>query len=132
MFHVGACGTAAKMKLVTNLVLGLNRAALAEGLVFAQLIGISADASLDVLKGSVAYSRTMDTKGRKMIDQEFRAQAKLSQHLKDVRLMLDAAFNAGRSLPLIQTHARLLGAAEAAGFGELDNSAIIKTYDRHD
>jgi 3-hydroxyisobutyrate dehydrogenase-like beta-hydroxyacid dehydrogenase len=30
--HVGPCGSGAKMKLVTNLVLGLNRAALAEGL----------------------------------------------------------------------------------------------------
>ena len=132
VFHIGACGAAAKMKLVTNLVLGLNRAALAEGLVFSQLIGISADAALEVLKGSVAYSRTMDTKGRKMIDQDFRPQARLSQHLKDVRLMLDAALNAGQSLPLTQTHAKLLEAAEAAGFGELDNSAIIKTYDRHD
>ncbi len=130
VFHVGACGTASKMKLVTNLVLGLNRAALAEGLVFAQIIGVSAEAALEVLKGSVAYSRTMDTKGRKMIDQDFHAQARLSQHLKDVHLMLDAALNAGRNLPLTQTHAKLLEAAEAAGFGELDNSAIIKTYDR--
>ena len=29
--HVGPCGSGARMKLVTNLVLGLNRAALAEG-----------------------------------------------------------------------------------------------------
>ena len=65
-----------------------------------------------------------------MIDQDFHAQARLSQHLKDVHLMLDAALNAGRNLPLTQTHAKLLEAAEAAGFGELDNSAIIKTYDR--
>ena len=28
VFHVGACGSAARMKLITNLVLGLNRAAL--------------------------------------------------------------------------------------------------------
>src|SRR5918992_1080350 len=32
-FHTGPAGTGAKMKLVTNLVLGLNRAALAEGLI---------------------------------------------------------------------------------------------------
>ena len=38
-FYVGAWGNAAKMKLVTNLVLGLNRAVLAEGLVFAEAIG---------------------------------------------------------------------------------------------
>lgn len=129
VFHVGACGSAAKMKLVTNLVLGLNRAALAEGLSFARSIGISPTAALEVLQGSVAYSKTMDTKGRKMIDRDFKVQARLSQHLKDVRLMLAAAQSAGGNLPLTQTHAGLLEKAEAAGFGELDNSAIINVYD---
>lgn len=131
VFHVGACGAAAKMKLVTNLVLGLNRAALAEGLAFAQSIGISPAAALEVLQGSVAYSKTMDTKGRKMIDKDFGVQAKLSQHLKDVRLMLNAAQVAGLDLILTQTHARLLETAQAAGFGEMDNSAIINVYTRN-
>ena len=39
-FHVGPWGSGAKMKLVTNLVLGLNRAALAEGLAFARAYGL--------------------------------------------------------------------------------------------
>jgi len=132
VFHVGACGSAAKTKLVTNLVLGLNRAALAEGLSFAESIGISPERALEVLEGSVAYSRTMETKGRKMIEKDFRVEARLSQHLKDVRLMLDEAQAAGCDLHLTQTHARLLETAEAAGCGELDNSAIIKVYARSD
>lgn len=130
IFHVGGCGSAAKMKLITNLVLGLNRAALAEGLVFAETIGVDPSAALDVLKGSVAYSRTMDTKGRKMIDRDFRVQAKLSQHLKDVRLMLDAARKAEVKLPLTTLHADLLSQAEAAGYGEADNSAVINAIRR--
>lgn len=129
-FHVGPCGGAAKMKLVTNLVLGLNRAALAEGLVFAETIGVDPSAALEVLKGSVAYSRTMDTKGRKMIEQDFSVQAKLSQHLKDVRLMLDAARQSGLALPFTSLHAEILSKAESAGYGELDNSAVINVIRR--
>ena len=34
VFHMGPCGSGARMKLVSNLVLGLNRAVLAEGLAF--------------------------------------------------------------------------------------------------
>ncbi len=128
-FHVGGCGSAAKMKLVTNLVLGLNRAALAEGLAFAEIMGLKPAAALEVLQGSVAYSRTMDTKGRKMLAGDFQVQAKLAQHLKDVRLMLDGAAEAGAALPLSQTHAQLLEQAVSAGYGELDNSAIIKIYE---
>ena len=114
------------MKLVTNLVLGLNRAALAEGLAFAESLGLDASRALTVLGESMAYSRVMDTKGAKMVQGNFTPQAKLSQHLKDVRLILEAAGGAGAELPLSQAHRLLLEAAEAAGLGELDNSAIIR------
>jgi 3-hydroxyisobutyrate dehydrogenase-like beta-hydroxyacid dehydrogenase len=118
------------MKLVSNLVLGLNRAGLAEGLVFARTLGIDLEAALQVLIGSMAYSRIMDTKGRKMIEGDFRTQARLAQHLKDIRLILAAATAAGQDLPLTETHCRLLEAAESAGFGDADNSAIIRAFDR--
>ncbi len=128
VLHVGTSGSAAKLKLVTNLVLGLNRAALAEGLVYAQSLDIDQAAALEVLRESAAYSRTMDVKGQKMITGDFSVQARLSQHLKDVRLILASAAAAGLSLPLSQTHRELLERVEAAGHGELDNSAVIKAY----
>ena len=126
VFHVGPCGSAARMKLISNLVLGLNRAALAEGLSFAEAIGVAPAAALEVMTGSMAYSRAMDAKGRKMVERDFTVQARLSQHLKDVRLMLQAAGAAGLTLPLADTHRRLMEQAEAAGLGGLDNSAIIE------
>lgn len=128
-FHCGPCGSAAKMKLVSNLVLGLNRAALAEGFAFARTIGLDLNATLDVLRGSMAASRIMDTKGRKMIERDYSVQAKLSQHLKDLRLMLDAADGRGLSLPLTSTHAGLLELAEHAGLGNVDNSAVFEAYE---
>lgn len=122
VYHVGPSGSAAKMKLVSNLVLGLNRAALAEALVFARGIGVDPAAALEVLRGSMAYSRVMDVKGQKMLDENFSVQARLSQHLKDVRLILAN----GVKLPLSETHRDLLEQAELMGWGELDNCAIIK------
>ncbi|MFA6562542.1 MAG: NAD(P)-dependent oxidoreductase [Verrucomicrobiia bacterium] len=130
VFHVGPCGSAAKMKLVSNLVLGLNRVALAEGLVFAEAMGVEPAAALEVLIGSMAYSRVMDVKGRKMVEGDFTVQARLSQHLKDVRLILAGAAAAGLPLPLSETHRRLLEQAEAVGLGEMDNSAIIKVIQK--
>lgn len=121
-YHVGTCGSAAKMKLVSNLVLGLNRAALAEALVFAKGIGVEPAAALEVLRGSMAYSRVMDVKGEKMLEEDFSVQARLSQHLKDVRLILDS----GVKLPLSETHRMLLERAEKMGLGDVDNCAIIK------
>ena len=126
VIHTGPSGSGTKMKLVTNLVLGLNRAALAEGLVFARALGLDATQALHVLSKTTAYSRIMDTKGAKMVRGDFKAQARLSQHLKDVQLMLAAARKAAVQLPLSRTHRQLLERAQTAGYGQLDNAAIIR------
>jgi 3-hydroxyisobutyrate dehydrogenase-like beta-hydroxyacid dehydrogenase len=130
-FDVGPWGNGVRMKLVTNLVLGLNRAALAEGLAFARAIGLTPAAALDVLLNCPAYSRTMDAKGPKMVAGDFSPQAKLSQHLKDVRIILAEGERVGQPLPLSTLHRQLLEAAEAAGWGELDNSVIIRAIERN-
>lgn len=126
VFHTGPPGSGARMKLVTNLVLGLNRAALAEGLCFARSLGLDLTQTLLLLRESMAYSRVMDIKGEKMVHGDFSVQAKLSQHLKDVRLMLAAADRADISLPLTQLHRRLLERGEQLGWGEADNSVILR------
>ncbi|WP_197530644.1 NAD(P)-dependent oxidoreductase [Bythopirellula polymerisocia] len=126
---VGPWGSAAKMKLVNNLVLGLNRVALAEGLLFAEAIGVPMQNALDVLKDGNAYSIVMDVKGQKMVDSDFSTQAKLSQHTKDVRLMLTESERAGITLPLSNLHLQLLEQAEALGFGDRDNCIIIKAIE---
>lgn len=123
VIHAGTAGSGSKLKLVTNLVLGLNRAALAEGLALAGALGLDLAQALAVLLKSAAYSRIMDTKGGKMISGDFTPVARLSQHLKDVQLMLAAT---PLALPLSETHRELLEKAVALGCGELDNSAIIK------
>ena len=125
-FHTGPSGSGAKMKLVTNLVLGLNRAVLAEGLAFAGGLSLDLALVLKIMRRSPAYSRAMDVKGDKMIQQDFSPEARLSQHLKDVRLILEAGVAAGLPMPLSQAHGKILAQAEAEGLGELDNSAIIR------
>ena len=128
ILHVGPWGAGSRMKLVVNLVLGLHRAVLAEGLTLARALGIDPQRALDVLRASAAYSRVMDTKGPKMLAEDFTPQARLAQHLKDVQLMLAAAERTGTELPLSLLHRELLERVVAAGDGELDNSAIIRAF----
>jgi 3-hydroxyisobutyrate dehydrogenase-like beta-hydroxyacid dehydrogenase len=125
VFHMGRAGTGTRMKLAFNLVLGLNRAVLAEGLVFAEKAGIDAADALNVLRQGAAYSRVMDTKGWKMIEEEFAPQARLSQHLKDVRHILEEG---DALLPLSEVHEKILAEVEAAGYGGEDNSAIVRWF----
>ncbi len=127
--HVGPVGSGQQMKLVANLVLGLNRVALAEGLHFAQGLNLDLNAVLTILQSGATYSRVMDAKGRKMIDEEFTPQARLSQHLKDVRLILAQAEMAGVELPASRLHQELLTRVDTAGDGGLDNSAVIRAWE---
>jgi len=127
-FHVGAWGSGARMKLVTNLVLGLNRLVLAEALGFAEASGLDPALALEVLKTSSSYSRVMEIKGRKMLERDYTPEARLSQHLKDVRLILENGERRHARLPLSALHRALLEEMEERGYGEADNSAIREAF----
>jgi len=127
-FYLGSYGTGARMKLVANLALGLHRAVLAETLAYAQACEVSPATALEVLKAGAAYSRVMDDKGEKMLNHDFTVEARLSQHLKDVRLILAEAAAKHAKTPLSQVHRQLLEGLEKAGYGDADNSAIIMAY----
>ena len=61
-----------------------------------------------------------------MLRGDFTPQARLSQHLKDIRLVLQEADRGGATLPLSSLHLDLLEQAENRGLGELDNRAILR------
>src|SRR5262249_32213759 len=125
-YHIGPWGSGARMKLVVNLVLGLNRLVLAEGLAVARASGLDLEATLKVLRDGASYSKVMDTKGHKMIGRDFTPQARLAQHLKDVRLILGEAERVGARTPVSKLHHDLLTQLVEAGLGGLDNSAVIQ------
>ena len=129
-FHVGKTGDASRAKLAINLILGLNRLALAEGLVFAQRLGLDLAAFLRIARACACYSQVMDTKGDKMLRGDFVAEGRITQHLKDVHLMLDQARTAKQQLPLLDVHADVLQACVRHGEGDLDNSVVIEEIRR--
>ncbi len=129
-FHVGKIGDGGRAKLAVNLILGLNRLALAEGLVFAERLGLDPAKFLPVAQGSASYSQVMDTKGLKMVRGDFSPEGRAKQTLKDCHLMLDQAAAVGQRLSMLEVHADVLEACVKAGEAELDNSVIINEVRR--
>jgi 3-hydroxyisobutyrate dehydrogenase-like beta-hydroxyacid dehydrogenase len=129
-FHIGKVGDGGRAKLAVNLILGLNRLAMAEGLTFAERLGLDPAAFLEVARRSAAYSQVMDVKGAKMTRGEFTPEGRVTQHLKDVHLMLEQAERVKQRLPLLEVHADVLEACVRQGEGDLDNSAVIKEIRR--
>jgi 3-hydroxyisobutyrate dehydrogenase-like beta-hydroxyacid dehydrogenase len=128
--YLGGPGAGSRAKLASNLILGLNRLALAEGLVFAERLGLDLPAFLAMLKTTPAYSCAMDVKGEKMLRGDFAPQSKVAQHHKDLRIILECAAKAGQELPLAALHKEILEQAMEAGEGDLDTSVVLQVLRR--
>lgn len=129
-FHVGEIGNGNKAKLAINLVLALNRAALAEGLVFAQAIGLEPGAFLELAKESAAASKVMGSKGPKMVAREFSPLGRITQCAKDADLISEAGLRAGQGLPLVERYREIVADSLAQGEGDLDNSGVLLAIER--
>jgi 3-hydroxyisobutyrate dehydrogenase-like beta-hydroxyacid dehydrogenase len=128
--YLGAAGNGGRAKLAINLILDINRAGLAEGLVFAERVGLDPGAFLKVARESAAYSQIMDVKGDKMVAGDFSPHGRITQTIKDIQLTLEQAGRRGQQLPLGETYASLVSGCAAHGEGEWDNCAVIQELRR--
>lgn len=128
--YVGANGSALILKLVVNLVLALNRMALAEGLTLASKAGLDQHQTLEVLKKSAAHSKAMDQKGERMVNRRFLPPiARLATTYKDLRFILALGAKLDCPLPLSSLNAQALASEICKGRGNRDSSDIISFYD---
>jgi 3-hydroxyisobutyrate dehydrogenase-like beta-hydroxyacid dehydrogenase len=127
--HVGKVGQGVAAKLACNLVLGLNRSALAEGMALANGFGIEPKVFLSLLQGSPAYSKAVDVAGPRMAMRDFEPISRIKQHRKDVGLILEAMREIGIPSFLGAAQAALLDEAIEQGLGRLDNVAVVAAYD---
>jgi L-threonate 2-dehydrogenase len=129
--HIGKCGDANRAKLAVNLVLGLHRASLAEGLNFGQRIGLDPAKLLHILQNSAAASSVMKVKGPLMVKRQYdQPQSRVDQSLKDFALIQAQGEKAGQQLPLADVYVKLLQSCSARGESHLDNAVIFEAIAR--
>lgn len=129
--HVDPVGTGARTKLIVNLVLGVHRMVLAEGLVMGEMAGLNLDALLDVLKDGAAYSRAMDVWGDQMVaGDHLPPVSRIRQSHKDFRLVLEQGEMVGSPTWLASVVRQLLAIGETTGLGDADNSAVVEILRR--
>jgi len=130
-YHLGAVGNGGRAKLAINLMLGLNRAAIAEGLAFAERMGLERSSFLEVAKGSAAYSQVMDVKGALWAADRYEPpMSRVDQSAKDFGLMLEMAARIGVALPFASMYADLMRDCIAHNEGGKDNAIIINAIRR--
>jgi len=126
IIHVGAVGDATKMKFIVNMVQAELVQVLAEGLVFGDKLGFTADKILEVLDTRGVASPLFHLKGRAMARGEFTRSLALKYVHEQLHLVLDAARQLGLHLPAAEASCKVYGKAVESGWGEEDFSAVIK------
>jgi len=124
--HVGQIGDATKMKFIVNLVQAELVQVLAEGLVFGDKMGFSADKILEVLDTRGVASPLFHQKGRAMARGDFSRSLALKYVYEQLHIVMNAARLVGLNLPAAEAAYKVYGQGVEDGLGEEDISAVIK------
>jgi 3-hydroxyisobutyrate dehydrogenase len=129
--YLGGNGMGASMKLVLNMLMGVQMPALAEAVVFGERAGLPRDKILEMIAKSGYSSPVMAFRCMLMGQRAFEnASFKLSLMRKDMMLVLDECKELDVPLPVSEMAYSMLTAAKQQGLGELDVAAILAFQER--
>jgi 3-hydroxyisobutyrate dehydrogenase-like beta-hydroxyacid dehydrogenase len=125
-FFLGDVGAGARMKLVVNMIMGINIASLGEGLAVGTKAGLQGADILEVLKEGALACPMYGLKGPTMLEGKYDPAFPLKHQQKDVRLAIALADQFNQPLPLAAAANETFKAARAAGFSDDDMSKIYE------
>lgn len=124
--HVGDTGAGQVCKACNQIVVGQTIAGVAEALLFAQASGVDAAKVREALLGGFAYSRILEVHGGRMLSEDYAPGFKARLHQKDLRILLEGAYELGLALPGAAQIQQWLNLLVGQGDGELDSAAIYR------
>ena len=130
IIHLGPVTSGAKMKLLNNFLCGVQIASLAEGMAWLERSGLDRDKALQVLKNGAPGSPLISTISARMTSENYTVNFLLRLLSKDLAYAFAAAEQSGVELSTAANAQRLFDRAAAAGYGEMDMSAVVEVL-RH-
>jgi 3-hydroxyisobutyrate dehydrogenase-like beta-hydroxyacid dehydrogenase len=127
--HAGGVGDGQTVKVINNTVAATNTAVVGEALLVGKRAGIDLDALVEVMKAGSGGSAMLELKERPMRDHDYATLFKLAHMLKDVRLCLQQAREAGVEFEFGEVTQRILEEAERAGHGDEDFAALLEVLE---
>jgi 3-hydroxyisobutyrate dehydrogenase-like beta-hydroxyacid dehydrogenase len=124
---MGEVGSGSRMKLINNLILGANMAALSEGLALGEAAGLPVEKQLEVILAGGAASGVAQRRSGNLISGSYEPQFKLSHELKDLYYALELGRDLEDPLPITAVISQIYneGMREHA---EDDMSAVAEVY----
>jgi 3-hydroxyisobutyrate dehydrogenase-like beta-hydroxyacid dehydrogenase len=123
--RLGLAGSGQLTKMVNQICIAGLVEALAEGLRFAEVVGLDARAVVDVISKGAAQSWQMEQRHASMIDNRFDFGFAVDWMRKDLAIALAEAERRGLTLPATQLVDGLYAEVQAMGGGRLDTSSLL-------
>jgi 3-hydroxyisobutyrate dehydrogenase len=130
LFHVGGLGQGLAMKLVNNMLIQVNRVAVAEALVMGVKAGLDPRTIYDVVRVSTGTSYAFETGVPKILARDFSPGGTVDITYKDQELETAFAKQLGVPLLLANLTQQLYQMARAAGLNKEDGLAVVKVVER--
>ncbi|WP_395664359.1 NAD(P)-dependent oxidoreductase [Methylocella sp.] len=127
---MGPVGSGQLAKMVNQICIAGVVQGLAEGLHFARLAGLDAEAVIAVISKGAAQSWQMENRWRTMAEGRFDFGFAVDWMRKDLAICLDEARRSGARLPTAALVDQFYAEVQAMGGGRWDTSSLIARLDR--
>ncbi|MFA3778696.1 L-threonate dehydrogenase [Yersinia sp. 1652 StPb PI] len=121
-------GLGATVKIIHQLLAGVHIAAGAEAMALAARAGIPLDTMYEVVTHAAGNSWMFENRMRHVVDGDYSPKSAVDIFVKDLGLVTDTAKALHFPLPLASTAFNMFTSASNAGFGQQDDSAVIKIF----
>ena len=123
--HVGPAGAGQLAKLANQAIVACTIAAVAEAMLLLERGGADPQAAREALRGGFADGAILQQHGARMTARDFAPGGPVRLQVKDLDNVLDAAAEAGLTLPATEAaRARFARLRDALGGAELDHAAL--------
>ncbi len=129
VIYCGDVGQGSMMKMFINLLIGVMMEGFAEILNFGRLGGLSMEAMLETVFSGAMNSPIFQVKAANMQKKEYPAAFPLKHLTKDLKFLVDTAYDLKAPVPAAQTLLHLFEVGVARGWGDEDISAIARVLE---
>ena len=125
-----APGMGSSVKTVNQLLAGVHIVAAAEAMALGTRAGLDPRLLFDVISNSAGSSWMFNNRVPHMLDGDYTPLSAVEIFVKDLGLVLDTGRELRFPLPLAAAAHQLFLMASAAGFGKLDDAAVVKVWEQ--
>lgn len=128
--HCGALGAGNTTKLVNQMIIAIEMAAIGEAFAMGKKAGVDPGVIYRAIRGGFAGSMVLDGKLTMVLDGNFKPGFRLNLHIKDIGNCLETGQNIGTPMPLTSAVMDMMKYIQANGSGDLDHCVMMKYYEK--